>query len=126
MHSESAVDAYKSAAIENAPPLKILRMLYQGAIRFLDQAAAMDPQRAAAEFNAKVGRVDDILTELRCSLNHEPAPELTRQLDALYEFAQERLASAVATRNTEPLADARAVLVKLLDGWSAIDLRGPA
>lgn len=126
MHSETAVDAYKAAAIENAPPLKILRMLYQGAIRFLDQAAALDPRRAAAEFNTKVGRVDDILAELRCSLNHEPAPELTRQLDALYEFAQERLASAVSTRSVEPLADARAVLVKLLDGWSAIDLRGQA
>lgn len=126
MHSESAVDAYKAAAIENAPPLKVLRMLYQGAVRFLDQAAAMDPQRGAAEFNAKVGRVDDILTELRCSLNHEPAPELSRQLDALYDFAQERLAAAVSTRSTEPLADARAVLVKLLDGWSAIDLRGQA
>jgi flagellar secretion chaperone FliS len=124
MHSESAVDAYKAAAIENAPPLKILRMLYQGALRFIDQAAAMDPKSDPAAFNAKVGRVDDILTELRCCLNHEPAPELTRQLEALYEFSQERLSRAVTDRSVEPLADARAVLARLLEGWSAIDLRG--
>jgi flagellar protein FliS len=126
MHNDSAIDAYKSASIESAPPLKIVRMLYQGAIRFLDQATQLEPNVQSAEFNVKVGRADDIVTELRCSLNHEPLPELSKQLDALYEFVQERLAAAITLRSREPLDDARAVLVKLLDGWSAIDLRGGA
>lgn len=124
MQHADAIDAYKQAAVENAPPLKIVRMLFQGALRFLDQAARIDPKAAPGEFNDRLMRVDDILTELRCSLDHAAAPDLARRLDSVYEFAQHRLQTALATRTVAPLGDARKVLVTVLDGWTAIDLRG--
>ena len=38
MLPNNPAQAYQSAAIENAPPLKVIRMLYAGALRFLGQA----------------------------------------------------------------------------------------
>ena len=43
MNPHSAASAYKEALYENAPPLKIVHMLYEGAIRFLAQAEQVDP-----------------------------------------------------------------------------------
>ena len=40
MDSRTAAGAYREAAFENAPPIKIIRMLYSGALRYIDQALA--------------------------------------------------------------------------------------
>jgi len=124
MHNESAIAAYKRASLENAPPLKIVQMLYQGAIRFLDQAAALDPQLRPADYNERLGRADQIVAELRLCLEREHAPQLCEQLEQLYLYAEERIATALIERRREPIAEARAVLLKLLDGWKQLELDG--
>jgi flagellin-specific chaperone FliS len=43
MNSHDAVQAYKNESIENAPPLKLVRLLYQAALRHIDTAARSNP-----------------------------------------------------------------------------------
>jgi len=117
-----AASAYRESSFENAPPLKILRMLYQGAIRFIDQAIELDPAADAAHFNEKLGRADAIVCELRCSLAREHAPELCDQLESLYLFVEKRIDDAFQARDAQPVREARVVLTKLLDGWKQIEL----
>ena len=99
MNSKSAANAYREAALENAPPLKVVHMLYQGALRFIDQAAQIDPEKEFEAFQEKINRADAIVSELRLSLDHEPAPELTDQLNALYLFVEDRLRTAFLERS---------------------------
>lgn len=40
MKQGNAAAAYKAARFENAPPLKLVQLMYEGALRFLDQAEA--------------------------------------------------------------------------------------
>ena len=122
MNPKSAANAYRAAAIENAPPLKIVHMLYEGAMRFIDQAALIDPQADFDGFQEKINRADAVVSELRLSLDHGHAPELTEQLNALYLFVEEQLRTAFLGRTTEPLPAARGVLETLLDGWKQIDM----
>ena len=73
MDPRAAADAYRSSSIENAPPIKIVRLLYQGALRFLDQAAREDPSDPTSGFLNLIGRADAIITELRLGFGHRSA-----------------------------------------------------
>ena len=122
MKPESAAAAYKQAAFESAPPLKIVHMMYEGALRFLEQAQGMDPQSEAKAFDERLRRADAVISELRISLNHELAPELCRDLTALYFFAEDRIHQALTKRDADAVGPARDVLESLLGGWKAVEV----
>ena len=113
--------AYRQATLENAPPIKIVRMLYEGAIRFLDRALAANAQETLGAFTQACSRADAIANELRCSLDHSVDPATSRDLDRLYLFVQDRIARAVIDRTNEPLPAARQVMATLLEGWTAVE-----
>lgn len=119
--TSEAANVYAQSSIENAPPVKIVRLLYQGAIRFLDSAAASNPRASGTRFHEWLGRAEDIVMELRLSLDSEPAPELAGTLTDLYLFVEHEIARARSEQSVEPLAGARRVLATLLEAWTAID-----
>lgn len=123
MDHRSAADAYRSASVENAPPIKIVRMLYAGALRFLEQAADLDPVDARSRFNELVSRADAIVSELRLALDHEQNPEISANLEGLYLFAEKRLGDAILQRDRAPLEDVRQVLSTLLDAWNDVEIQ---
>lgn len=121
MQNKDAAEAYLTASIENAPPTKLIRMLYEGAIRFLMQAEELDPTDLRSEFASLVGRADDIVVELRLCLDAEQAPEVADNLRGLYLFCEGEFSKALTERSTSPLAGARDVLMTLLDAWRQIE-----
>jgi flagellar protein FliS len=123
MRTPSAASAYKEALFENAPPLKIVHLLYEGALRFLAQAEALDPRAEPAQFGERLRRAGRIVSELRLSLDHGRAPELCADLSALYAFVERRIQDALLERTVAPVAEARAILEPLLAAWKAL---GPA
>ena len=122
MNARSAADAYRQSSLDSAPPIKIVHMLYEGAVRFLDQAARLDPATSPEEFGNTLNRASAIVSELRISLEPEHAPELSAKLAALYLFVEERIVDARFEPSVEPLAAAREVLVKLLAGWKQVEV----
>ena len=122
MKSEDAAQAYLAGAIENAPPIKIVRMLYQGALRFLAQALEQDAEDTKSKFIELVNRVDAIVIELRCALDHDADPEVSAQLEQLYLFAESRLGVVLIERTKEPLLEVRQVLETLLEAWNHVEL----
>ena len=122
MDNHSAANAYKQNAVENAPPIKIVRMLYQGAIRFIDQASTQDPQDPASRFNHFVQAADRIVSELRLALDLEQPGDVGDNLERLYLFVEGCLGQAVLNRTTEPLAEGRGILVTLLEAWNAVEV----
>ena len=119
----SGAAAYRQAQFENAPPLALVRMLYEGALRFLDQAEAAATAGDGARFQERCLRVAGIVAELRLALDASQAPELVRELEALYLFVEESVRTAMRADSSAPLAGARDVLRKLLDGWKTLELR---
>jgi len=124
MQNPNFGQAYRAAAIENSPPLKIVRMLYHGCLRFLDQATAAHAAGDLPKFNHFVGRAESIVSELRTSLDSQQAPELAAQLEGIYLFTFARLIDAIADSSIEPIEEAREVLVVLLDAWNQLELKG--
>ena len=122
MDNHAAANAYKQNAIENAPPIKIVRMLYQGAIRFIDQACEQDPEDPKSQFNDRVHAADRIVSELRLALDFEQGAEVGENLERLYLFAENCLAQAMIDRTAAPLAEARSVLTTLLEAWNEVEV----
>ena len=127
MDPRAAADAYRSSSIENAPPIKVVRLLYEGALRFLDRAALEDPADPGSDFLDLVGRADAIITELRLAIDHSlGATEMTQNLERLYLHCEDELGKACLERTTERLPAVRGVLVTLLDAWKRVELEGKA
>jgi len=122
MDTRSASEAYKNASIENAPPIKLVRMLYAGAIRFIQQAAEEDPKDPASEFLSLCNRSDEIVTELRLALDPGPNPEVAADLERLYLFVERLLAEAMLNRETASLDEAVKVLETLLGAWNEVEI----
>jgi len=118
----SAAAVYKSARYESAPPLKLVQLMYEGALRFLDQGEAALGASDVARFQERSLRAQAVVSELRLALDREQAPELADRLDALYRFAEGEILRALADQSPAPLAPAREVLATLLDGWKRLEV----
>jgi flagellar protein FliS len=126
MDTRNAASLYREAAFENAPPIKIVRLLYQGALRFLDQAAAETPGGVSSRFAYHLVRADSIVAELRLALRKDVAPQIADELEQLYLFVEERLRLAIKERDQRHVAAARQVLVNLLEAWQHVEVSARA
>jgi flagellar secretion chaperone FliS len=122
MDPRHAAIAYRNASIENAPPVKVVRMLYDGAIRYIERAETQLERDDVPGCTLWVGRADAIVEELRLALDPSHDNGLCTDLDRLYDFVQERLARAVVDRRRQALGEARQVLATLLEGWARVDV----
>lgn len=126
MQPHDATAAYREASLEHAPPIKIVRLLYQGALRNIEKARRALEQDEVAAFTDALHRADAIVAELRFCLDHSVAPDLAGQLESLYLFAEERLAFALGERRMDAADEAAQVLKRLLSAWSELEVGGSA
>jgi flagellar protein FliS len=116
-----AADLYLEDAVENAPPVKLVRMLAEGAVRFLDRAIAHPPEGDRKVFVGACQRADAILIELRIALVPVEGSDVAGRLESLYLFCEERIGKALLESRVEPLGEARQVLAVLLDAWQKVE-----
>ena len=130
MNPKSAAEAYRTDAIGNAPPIKIIRHALRGhAMRFLDLAEREDPGRIRqSSFVEFVGTgPTDIVVELRSSLDRrrEGAGAVTRELERLYLFVEEQISRPPSlqrsSRADSVRFDARSSS-SLLEAWNQVEL----
>ena len=112
-----AAKAYRRNQTETASREEVLLMLYDGAIRFVDDA--LDGVRAddAAHAGARISRVLAIVAELQGALDFRHSPSLCQALDSLYTFMTQRLLEANKSREPQALHEVRGLLVSLRDTW---------
>ncbi|MCZ6597865.1 MAG: flagellar export chaperone FliS [Planctomycetota bacterium] len=122
MDARAAVSRYKSEAIESAPPVKIVRLLYEGAMRFLDQAAQIDPKTEGIRFREKLSRAQAIVTELRIALDHEQGSDVSLPLEQLYLFVEQQILRAWEDYATDAITNAHQVLATLHDAWRKVEI----
>ena len=119
----SAAAAYKAARFENAPPLKLVQLMYEGALRFLEQAEAAQAGFELARFQERCLRAQAVIAELRLALDPAQAPELAESLNSLYLFAEGEIRRAMLAESSALLGPVREVLATLLDGWKRLEIQ---
>ncbi len=108
--------------MQSASKEKLLLLLYEGAIRFMKQAAIAIDNKDIAGRGMNVGKAFDIIIELNNTLNHEAGGEIAKNLEQLYMFITDQLTKCNATGDRAPLDNAIKVMETLYTGWvSAIE-----
>lgn len=118
-----AYQKYQRVNISTADPLRIVIMLYEGSIKFLNQAL----RTADTDFTAagqSIGRALDIVNYLRNSLDHEKGGEIADNLLRLYDYVRDVLNDANIHHDSEKIQEAITLLQTLLDGWRGILVSG--
>jgi flagellar secretion chaperone FliS len=115
----AAQNAYRDSAILTAPPERLVVMLYDGAHRFLLQAATALRAGDLVTTNAKLQRAEAIIKELRATLNFD-AGEVATRLEAIYAFCQRHLLEARLERDPERIEQVIGLLGELREAWEQI------
>src|SRR5436309_7396617 len=94
--------AYKESSVMTAPPERLVVMLYDGAGRFLTQAAAAMREGDLAHSNDRLQRAEAIVSELNVTLDMT-AGEIADRLRAIYLFSRRHLGEARLERSPEKI-----------------------
>jgi flagellar protein FliS len=86
-------NAYRASAVLTASPGQLIVMLYDGARRFLHQAAVAMGERDIPAAHNKLTRAEDIIRHLRNTLDMDQG-ELPARLQSLYTFSLSHLRQA--------------------------------
>ena len=114
---------YQTQAVMTASPGQLVLMLYDAALRFLAQArVALEGDKndwhRFEVINEKIKKAQNIITELRGTLNHDASAEIAATLDQLYEYYNRRLFEANIRKDAAPLIEVEGLLRELRDGWA--------
>lgn len=91
---QKAQQAYLQTQVTTTSQGEMVVMLYDGAIKFLQQAKEKIVERNYAEKGILISKSLDIIAELDASLNVEKGGELSNNLHSLYLYSQGRLLQA--------------------------------
>src|SRR3954453_12929139 len=91
--------AYRDSSVLTAPPERLVVMLYDGAHRFLFQAAHAMRSGDISLMNNRMQRAEAIIDELGQTLNHDKGGDTAARLEASRAFCQHHLLEARLTRN---------------------------
>ena len=111
---------YLRMRVMTATPEQLQMMLYDGAIRFAEQAkAALDAGDFEKSYQG-ISRVQKILTEMSCGLKPDVLPELCEKLSALYSYVYRRLIDANVKHDAAALAEAIGLLKYQRETWALL------
>lgn len=115
---------YEENAVTTASPLKLVVLLYDGAIRFFRLA-----ERAFAEGDSVLARMhmakaERIVLELLGSLNVEEGGEIAENLFALYRFILRECARTDEKNYAVTLPAILRILSGLREAWKELESRG--
>jgi len=111
---------YLEAEVLGADPVKLIHMLYRGALEAVGSARRELAAGNIRERSRQITKAWEILHELARSLDHAQGGELSRNLAELYAYIQQRLLDANARQVDEPLAEAEKLLTELSEAWKTV------
>jgi flagellar secretion chaperone FliS len=123
MQRNNPWQSYRKVATQTASPGQLVLMLYEGAIRFSEQAlAGFDHKKDPLAFNQTIHnnlqRAQAIISELNAVLNMPRGGEVAANLRRLYLYLNRRLREANVRKQREPIEEVITRLRVLRDSWA--------
>lgn len=115
----TAPAAYRESSILTATPDRLVVMLYDGAGRFLAQAAAAMRERQISRANGRLQKAEAIIEELLATLDMS-AGQVAERLQALYVYSRRRLVEARLEQDPERVEEIAALLGDLRAAWAEL------
>lgn len=115
-----AAAQYRNVRVSTVNPADLVVQLYDGCLRFLREAQTKHAAGDIAGRGEALSRARAIVNELMATLDESQAPELTKQLMALYDFVLDRMTQACVEADPSKLDAAIRVLEPLRDAWAEV------
>jgi flagellar protein FliS len=110
--------AYQSNSVMTASQGELTLMLYNGAVRFCNQAIESLENKNIQKAHINNIKVQDIIAELQSTLDF--SYPIAKELDNLYFFIRELLISSNIEKDIEKLKQARDLIVEFRDMWKQV------
>ena len=121
MLKKTGINEYKINQISTASSEKLVIMLYEGAIRFLN--IAMEKNTGPENYdivNTNIIRTQDIIAELMLSLDQKKGGKLASNLMSLYIYFKKRLLEANVKKDNKIIQEIINHLENLKSSWKQI------
>jgi flagellar secretion chaperone FliS len=114
----SSRNAYRESAVLTASPEQLVVMLYDGARRFLFQAATAMRSDNVELAHTKLRRAEAIIQHLRDTLDMDQG-EVAARLQSIYLFCNRHLNEARVKRDPAKIEQVSGLLGELREAWNA-------
>jgi len=108
---------YRKAEVNTSDRVKVISLLYDGAINFIKVARKRIELGDLAGKGLYIGKASSVVGELLSSLNMEEGGEIAKNLSRLYDFVMDRLINANMKNDEKALDEAEKVLDVLRSAW---------
>ncbi len=114
-----APNVYRQSAVLTATPEQLVVMLYDGANRFLTQAAVAMREGTAGLAGEKLRRAEAIIDELLITLDMSVG-EVAERLQTLYVFFKEHLMTARLKQDSAKVDEVARLMRELRSAWAGV------
>src|SRR5947209_15807836 len=115
-----AAQSYLRTRVLTATPEQLQMMLFDGALRFGEQARAALAENNFEQTYNNISRVQKILTEMLSTLKHDVYPELCGRLAAIYKYVYKKLIEASVEHKMESMEEAMNLLRFQRETWAML------
>ncbi len=115
MPTQNPYASYANNAIYTASKEELTLMLYEGALKFTNQAIAAIEAKDVARGSELIIRVEDIIREFQVTLDRKY--DISQNLDDLYDYMYRRLVEANMKKDVAILTEVRDMLREFRDMW---------
>jgi len=112
---------YQKHNVNGASPVQLIIMLYDGALRFMEQGKHAMAHGDLPRQNQCLQKAQRIIVELMSTLDMERGGEIAKNLFALYGYVLNELVAANVEDQPEPIDRSIKVISELRDGWAQIE-----
>lgn len=116
--TKNPYEQYRQVEVNTKSPGELTLMLYQGAVRFTKQSIAQIKSGNIQESHKSILRVQDIINELRVTLNMDY--DISHQLMPLYDYLRRRLIEANIKKDVSILEEVQGFLEEFVDTWRQV------
>jgi len=117
------ISSYKETQIKTASRGKLVVLLYDGLIRFLDIAVENLPLKKYDIVSSNILKAQDIVAELIMALNFD-AGDLSQKLMSIYTFFNTKLIEANVKKDPAPIKFVRKMACDLREAWKEVAKKG--
>lgn len=123
-YSKKALDQYNTVniktAVSEASPHDLITMLFDGAITAITRAKGLMEQKQMEAKGEQIAKASRILVHLKGSLNMDEGAEVAVNLDSLYDYMIQRLATANIELNSGMLDEVSGLIREVKSGWEGM------
>ncbi len=112
------VDTYKNAHIETATPERLLVMLYDGAIKYLNLALKAVHSKDIEGVHRNLLKAQAIILELMSVLDMDVGGEMATQLYELYDYMYRQLIEANTRQEAKNIQEVIDLLTPMRSAWN--------